>query len=99
MSPPIGSLVSQSSSDPIGGDIGNHVNFQGALYTVNDFDMDNNTTVGARCLRALRRSTTLHSSKTKPPFPIQYMYGLPAATQSATTVQAVQGSYAGDAPP
>ena len=89
-----GSLVSQSSSDPIGGDIGNHVNFQGALYTVNDFDMDNNTTIWGP---VLTRSATINNSALihAPPFPIQYMYGLPAATQSVTTVQAVQGSYAG----
>jgi len=89
-----GSLVSQASSDPIGGDIGNNVNFQGALYTVNDFDMDNNTTIWGP---VLTRSATINNSALirKPPFPIQYMYGLPAATQSVTTVQAVQGSYAG----
>ncbi len=58
-----GSLVSQSSTDPIGGDIGNHVNFQGALYTVNDFDMDNNTTIWGP---VLTRSATINNSALDP---------------------------------
>jgi Tfp pilus assembly protein PilX len=89
-----GSLVSQASTDPIGGDIGNHVNFQGALYIVNDFDMDNNTTVWGP---VITRSTTISNSALihKPPFPIQYMDGLPSATTTVTQVQKVQGSYAG----
>jgi Tfp pilus assembly protein PilX len=89
-----GSLVSQASTDPIGGDIGNHVNFQGALYIVNDFDMDNNTTVWGP---VITRSSTISNSALihKPPFPIQYMDGLPASTTTTTQVQKVQGSYAG----
>jgi Tfp pilus assembly protein PilX len=89
-----GSLVSQVSSDPIGGDIGNHVNFQGALYIVNDFDMDNNTTIWGP---VITRSATINNSALihAPPFPIQYMDGLPSATTTTTQVQKVQGSYAG----
>ena len=89
-----GSLVSQVSTDPIGGDIGNHVNFQGALYIVNDFDMDNNTTVWGP---VITRSATINNSALihAPPFPIQFMDGMPAATQTVTKVQVVQGSYAG----
>ena len=89
-----GSLVSQSSTDPIGGDIGNHVNFQGALYIVNDFDMDNNTTVWGP---VITRSTTINNSAliNAPPLPIQWMYGMPGATQTVTEVNPVQGSYAG----
>jgi Tfp pilus assembly protein PilX len=89
-----GSLVSQSSTTTIGGDIGNHVNFQGALYIVNDFDMDNNTTVWGP---VITRSTTINNSALihAPPLPIQWMYGLPGATQTVTDVTAVQGSYAG----
>jgi Tfp pilus assembly protein PilX len=89
-----GSLVSQSSSDPIGGEIGNHVNFQGALYIVNDFDMDNNTTVWGP---VITRSTTINNSAliNAPPVPIQWMYGMPGATQTVTEVSPVQGSYAG----
>ena len=89
-----GSLVSQSSTTTIGGDIGNHVNFQGAMYIVNDFDMDNNTTVWGP---VITRSTTINNSALihAPPVPIQWMYGLPGATQTVTDVTAVQGSYAG----
>ena len=84
----------QSSTTTIGGDIGNHVNFQGALYIVNDFDMDNNTTVWGP---VITRSTTINNSAliNAPPLPIQWMYGLPGATQTVTEVNAVQGSYAG----
>lgn len=89
-----GSLVSQSTSTSIGGDIGNHVNFQGALYIVNDFDMDNNTTIWGP---VITRSTTINNSAliNAPPKPIQWMEGLPGATQTVTTIEPVQGSYAG----
>jgi len=89
-----GSLVSQSSGSAIGGDIGNHVNFQGALYIVNDFDMDNNTTIWGP---VITRSTTINNSAFihAPPFPIEYMQGMPAATQTVTAVDPVQGSYSG----
>jgi hypothetical protein len=89
-----GSLISQLSTDPVGGDIGNHVNFQGALYIVNDFDMDNNTTIWGP---VITRSTTINNSALihAPPFPIEWMYGLPSSTQVVTDVELVQGSYAG----
>jgi Tfp pilus assembly protein PilX len=89
-----GSLISESSSTTVGGDIGNHVNFQGALYIVNDFDMDNNTTVWGPIIT---RSTSINNSAliNAPPFPIEWMYGMPGATQTVTDVTPVQGSYAG----
>lgn len=89
-----GSLISESSTTTIGGDIGNHVNFQGALYIVNDFDMDNNTTVWGP---VITRSTTINNSAlvNAPPLPIQWMYGMPGATTTVTEVNPVQGSYAG----
>jgi hypothetical protein len=89
-----GSLVSQSSTTPIGGDIGNHVNFQGAMYIVNDFDLDNNTTVWGPIIT---RSTTINNSAliNAPPFPIEWMYGMPGSTQTVTEVDPIQGSYAG----
>jgi Tfp pilus assembly protein PilX len=89
-----GSLVSQTSTTPIGGEIGNHVNFQGAMYIVNDFDMDNNTTVWGPIIT---RSTTINNSALihAPPLPIQWMYGMPGATQTVTEVTPIQGSYAG----
>ena len=89
-----GSLVAQSSTTTIGGDIGNHVNFQGALYIVNDFDMDNNTTVWGP---VITRSTTINNSAfiNAPPLPIQWMQGMPGTSQTVTEVNPVQGSYAG----
>jgi hypothetical protein len=89
-----GSLVSEASTTTVGGDIGNHVNFQGAMYIVNDFDMDNNTTVWGP---VITRSTTINNSAliNAPPLPIQWMYGMPGATTTVTEVDPVQGSYAG----
>ena len=89
-----GSLVSATTTDPISGDIGNHVNFQGAMYLVDDFDMDNNTTIWGP---VITRSATINNSALlhAPPFPIEWMNGLPAATTTTTTVPRIQGSYAG----
>jgi len=89
-----GSLISQVATDPVGGDIGNHVNFQGAMYIVDDFDMDNNTTIWGP---VITRSATINNSALihAPPFPIEYMTGMPAATQTVTHVDRVQGSYSG----
>jgi Tfp pilus assembly protein PilX len=89
-----GSLVSEYTSSGVGGDIGNHVNFQGALYIVNDFDMDNNTTIWGP---VITRSTTINNSAliNAPPQPIQWMYGMPGATQIVTDVEMVDGSYSG----
>lgn len=89
-----GSLVSQSSTTTVGGDIGNHVNFQGALYIVNDFDMDNNTTVWGP---VITRSTSINNSAliNAPPQAIQWMEGMPGTSQTVTEINPVQGSYAG----
>ena len=88
-----GSLLAQGS-DVIGGDIGNHVNFQGALYIVNDFDMDNNTAIWGPVITrsaSIDNSALIHA----PPKPINWMRGMPAATQTVTNVDPVQGSYSG----
>lgn len=89
-----GSLISEYDSSGVGGEIGNHVNFQGALYIVNDFDMDNNTTIWGP---VITRSTTINNSAliNAPPLPIQWMYGMPGATTTVAEVNPVQGSYAG----
>jgi Tfp pilus assembly protein PilX len=89
-----GSLISQTSSDPLSGEIGNHVNFQGAIYTDTDFSMDNNTTIWGPVITrnaSIANSALLHA----PPYPIQYMNGLPASTTTQTQVSRTQGSYAG----
>jgi hypothetical protein len=89
-----GSLVSEASSNPTGGEIGNHVNFQGAMYIVNDFEMDNNTTIWGPIIT---RSTSIANSALMyaPPFPISYMAGMPADTTTQTQVVPTTGSYAG----
>ncbi len=89
-----GSLISETVGEGVGGEIGNHVNFQGALYIVNDYVMDNNTTVWGPVITRnadIDNSTVIHA----PPFPIEYMLGLPAATQTVVSVDPVQGSYSG----
>ena len=88
-----GSLLAVGST-VIGGEVGNHVNFQGAMYIVNDFEMDNNTSIWGP---VITRSATIANSALlhAPPQPIGYIEGMPAATQTLTQVQKVQGSYAG----
>jgi Tfp pilus assembly protein PilX len=88
-----GSLLAEGSTT-IGGDIGNHVNFQGALYIVNDFDMDNNTSIWGP---VITRSATIANSALihAPPKPIGFVQGMPGATQTVTVVEPVQGSYSG----
>lgn len=70
------------------------MNFQGALYIVNDFDMDNNTTIWGP---VITRSTTINNSAliNAPPLPNEWMYGLPGATQTVTDVEIIDGSYSG----
>ena len=89
-----GSLIAEYTSGAVGGDIGNHVNFQGALFIVNDFDMDNNTAIWGP---VITRSATINNSALihAPPFPIEYMLGMPVATQTVTNVDSVAGSYSG----
>jgi Tfp pilus assembly protein PilX len=89
-----GSLLSEASSNPTGGDIGNHVNFQGAMYIVNDFELDNNTTIWGP---VITRSTSIANSALvhAPPFPINYMAGMPVDSTTETHVSPVAGSYAG----
>jgi Tfp pilus assembly protein PilX len=89
-----GSLVAPSVADPISGEIGNHVNFQGAIYTVTDFSMDNNTELWGPVITrnaSISNAATMHA----PPKPILWMNGIPAATMTVTSAQVVQGSYAG----
>ncbi|MDH5281839.1 MAG: hypothetical protein OEW52_11955, partial [Thermoleophilia bacterium] len=89
-----GSLVAEYTSGSVGGEIGNHVNFQGALFTVNDFVMDNNTAIWGP---VITRSATINNSALihAPPFPIDFMLGMPVAMQTVTNVNPVQGSYSG----
>jgi Tfp pilus assembly protein PilX len=90
-----GSLVSETSSDPLSGDIGNHVNFQGAIYAVNDLDLDNNTTIWGPLIT--RSATISNSAELKaPPFPIdEYMLGMPTVERTVVSVSPIEGSYAG----
>jgi len=90
-----GSLVSDTTSNSLSGDVGNHVNFQGAIFAVNDLEIDNNTTVWGPLIT---RSATISNSATlhAPPFPIdEYMLGMPTAMRTVTQVDRIEGSYAG----
>jgi Tfp pilus assembly protein PilX len=88
-----GSLWAEGS-DIIGGEVGNHVNFQGALYIVNDFEMDNNTSIWGPVITrsaSIDNSALIHA----PPKPIGFITGMPGSTQTVVEVEPVQGSYAG----
>ena len=89
-----GSLISETAGAAVGGEIGNHVTFQGALYVVNDFEMDNNTTIWGP---VITQSATIDNSSLihAPPFPILFMQGIPVNTMTVVNVDAVQGSYSG----
>ena len=89
-----GSLISQTTTDPTSGEIGNHVNFQGAIYTVTDYVMDNNTTVWGPVITrsaSIANSAIIHA----PPASILWMEGMPGDAVTTTQVEPVQGSYAG----
>lgn len=89
-----GSLLAEGSST-LGGDVGNHVNFQGAMYIVNDFEMDNNTSIWGP---VITRNATISNSAFihAPPKPIsEFVLGMPTATRTYVHVDPVQGSYSG----
>jgi Tfp pilus assembly protein PilX len=89
-----GSLVAEGSST-FGGEVGNHVNFQGALYVVNDFEMDNNTSIWGPVITRnaeIANSSFIHA----PPKPItELVLGMPSNTRTFVHVDPVQGSYSG----
>jgi Tfp pilus assembly protein PilX len=89
-----GSLVAPGSYDPVSGEIGNHVNFQGAIYTVTDFSMDNNTEIWGPVITRnaeISNAALLHA----PPTPILWMNGMPGATTTQQTVNLLPGTYSG----
>jgi hypothetical protein len=88
-----GSLYAEGST-VIGGEVGNHVNFQGALYIVNDFEMENNTSIWGP---VITRSATISNSAFihAPPQPIGFITGMPVSTRTITEVAPVQGTYSG----
>jgi len=90
-----GSMVSETSTTPLSGDIGNKVNFQGAIYCVNDYDQDNNTTIWGP---VIARNATITNSGLFKPLPGDFgdlLAGMPAGTTTETRVEAIAGSYAG----
>ena len=92
-----GSLVSRSrrTTDPKSVDIGNHVNFQGAIYIVNDFDMDNNTTVWGPVITRIDDDQQLAPSSTRRRSRSSGCTACPASTQTVTRGHSDHGSYAG----
>ncbi|HXG75722.1 MAG TPA: hypothetical protein VNJ53_04050 [Gaiellaceae bacterium] len=92
-----GSMVSETApTAPISGDIGNKVNFQGAIYCVNDYDQDNNTTVWGP---VIARNATITNSGLFKQIPGgdfgDLLPGLPQDTTTETRVETIPGSYAG----
>jgi hypothetical protein len=90
-----GSKTSATTTTPTSVDIGNQVVFQGAIYAVNDVVVSNNTTLWGPIISrsaSIANSTLIYSA----PIPIEeYMLGIPAATQTVTAVDPIQGSYSG----
>ena len=77
------------------GDIGNRVTVQGAMFFVNDYDQDNNSTIWGPVIarNATVSNSTLFMSL---PGPLGGLPpGVPADTTTVTTVNLVQGSYSG----
>ncbi len=91
----VGSLLASGGTDTLSGDVGNKVTFQGALFLVNDYDQDNNSTIWGPVIA--RNATVSNSTLFKPlPGPLGGLPpGLPADTVTVTTVDLVPGSYAG----
>lgn len=91
----VGSLETTGTTDPLSGDIGNRITFQGALFLQNDYDQDNNSTIWGPVIA--RNATITNSTLFKPlPGPLGGLPpGVPADTTTITTVEAVLGSYAG----
>jgi Tfp pilus assembly protein PilX len=90
-----GSMISETSTDPLSGDVGNRVQFQGSIYTVNDYDQDNNTTIWGP---VIARNATITNSGLFKSLPGSFgdpPPGLPLDTMTVTQVQKVPGSYAG----
>lgn len=91
----VGSMTTVGPLAPLSGDVGNNVQFQGAIYLVNDYDQDNNTTIWGPVIA--RNATITNSGLFKPlPGPLGDLPpGLPASTTTVTQLQTVPGSYAG----
>ena len=91
----VGSLTATGASDPLSGDVGNKVTFQGALFLVNDYDQDNNSTIWGP---VIARNATVSNSTLFKPLPGGLgglPPGLPADTITVTKVELLPGSYAG----
>jgi Tfp pilus assembly protein PilX len=90
----VGSLTTSGTTDDTG-DVGNNVNLQGALYLVNDYDQDNNTTIWGP---VIARNATITNAGLFKPLPGDLgdlVPGMPASTTTVTQFQTVPGSYAG----
>lgn len=90
-----GSKTSATTTTATSVSIGQNVNFQGAIYAVNDVIVANNTTLSGPIIArssSVSNSTVIHSS----PIPIsEFLVGVPVATRTVTSVSPIQGSYSG----
>ena len=90
----VGSLTTTGTTED-SGVVGNKVNFQGAIYLVNDYDQDNNTTIWGPVIAD--NATITNSGLFKPlPGPLgDTPPGLPVDTVTVSEMQFVPGSYSG----
>ncbi len=91
----VGSMTSAGPPAEDTGDVGNNVKFQGAIYLVNDYEQDNNTTIWGPVIA--RNGTITNSGLFKPlPGPLGAVPpGLPVDMVTISQTQTVPGSYAG----
>lgn len=91
----VGSMTSAGPLAEDTGEVGNNVKFQGAIYLVNDYEQNNNTTIWGPVIA--RNGTITNSGLFKPlPGPLGTLPpGLPVDTVTISQTQIVPGSYAG----
>jgi hypothetical protein len=91
----VGSLTTTGTTEDTG-EVGNRVNFQGALLLENDYDQDNNTTIWGP---VIANNATITNSGLFKPLPGGTLGapppGLPVDMMTITQVQLAPGSYAG----
>jgi Tfp pilus assembly protein PilX len=91
----VGSMTTTGTTE-VSGEVGNKVNFQGAIYLVNDYDQDNNTTIWGP---VIANNATITNSGLFKPLPGGELGtpppGLPVDTVTVSEMQLIPGSYSG----
>lgn len=91
----LGSETAAGTPATVSAPIGNNVDFQGALYAVNDYVMGNNTDFWGPVIARHANITNSGIFHQVPGGIGNLMPGMPWSTTTQTTVTLVQGSYAG----